>query len=98
MVAGLGAFVASGHMVEEADGFYLVLGSRPILLPESGLLGDAGTYIGGWAILGLGCMAAAGLLACGLRTRDGVLRSCCLSLVACDLVFCGNLLRLVGVL
>jgi len=67
--AGVASLVVSSRVVEGNDGFYFFIASRRVALPDSGMLGDFGTYQADWTMLGLFCLAAASLVAVFPRAR-----------------------------
>ena len=71
---GLACLVVSARVFETSDGFYVTFASRTYALPDSGMLGDFGTYSAEWRMLGLFCIAGAVLLVIAARGRDRLLR------------------------
>ena len=72
--AGVVCLAVSSLAVERPDGFYVVIGSHRLMLPESGMLGDANTYFAEWGLLGLFCLGAATLATLYPRVDDRATR------------------------
>ncbi|WP_165066967.1 hypothetical protein [Paludisphaera rhizosphaerae] len=54
--AGVVCFAISNLTIEGSDAFYVVVGPLEIVLPDSGLLGDQGTFCGLVELTGLSLM------------------------------------------
>ena len=61
-ILGIACLAVSVLVFETSDGFYVSIVFHTLALPDSGMLGDFGTYSAEWGMLGLFCIASAALL------------------------------------